>query len=139
MTLLEGLVAALALLAVLLVLILKDPLRQVAAGLSLRTERRLARGDWIQLEDGDSPAVVGKIVHLGWRAAILVAPEGHELIVPNTALATRVVRRFSHQEPWASRSVTVVCPAHVPPGQVLEALDDCLRDCPSVCQEPAPQ
>jgi small-conductance mechanosensitive channel len=123
--------------AALLLVIGKEPLRQVAAGVSLRSERLFAPEDWIQVGE-EATAVVGKVLYLGWRTTTLVTPEGTEILVPNSSLAERVVRRFPKQEPWTARRVSVVCPSDVAPNQVRKVLADCLRDCPSVCQEPPP-
>ncbi len=126
------LLAGSALLLILLLWLGRDWLRQLAAGFTLRTERLLAEGDWIQLEEGP----VGKIKKLRWRVTILVTAEGQELLIPNRRLLESVVRRFVHREPWARRRVVVHCPDTVPPAQVQKIIQDSLRDCEGMVPPP---
>ena len=68
-------------------------LKDVVAGVLLRTEARALPGTWVRAGEARTE---GRIRSIGLRATTLEAPEGHQLIVPNRrlldGLATRTGR-----------------------------------------------
>src|SRR5690606_11600593 len=69
---------------------LQPVLTNLFAGSYVMSDGSIRTGDFIVLRDGPS----GRVEEIGWRITTLRSPEGLEIIVPNSILATAVITNF---------------------------------------------
>ncbi|TAH24792.1 MAG: mechanosensitive ion channel family protein [Cytophagales bacterium] len=76
-------------------LALQDTLANLFAGLNVIAGRRLKQGDFIQLENGQD----GLIEDITWRSTVIREQTNNHIIVPNTKLASSVIKNYSTPVP----------------------------------------
>jgi len=115
---------------------LKDTLGNVFAGLAIHAERPFELDDWIQYDA--TPAHVGRVVEINWRATKVITLDEAYVIIPNGQLAQASIRNFSKPEPWSRRSLFVVAPYESSPQRVQQIILDAIRGSFGVLEYPAP-
>lgn len=72
-------------------LALQDTLANLFAGLNVIAGRRLRQGDYVQLENGQE----GIIDDITWRNTVIREPSNNNIIVPNTKMASSIIRNYT--------------------------------------------
>lgn len=129
----KALLATSAVLTVVIGLALQETLGSLLAGLALAWERRVAAGEWLEVD-----GVVGRVEELGWRSLVLRTRLGERVVIPNSSVARAKVRVLGH----GGRPTAVAVRLGVAYEAAPFAVKDVLRraaDCPGVLAEPQPQ
>jgi len=85
------LLASLGIGSVAVALALQDTLANLFAGIYIATDKPLAPGDFVRLDNGQE----GYMARLGWRSSHIRMSQGGSVVVPNQRLATSVLTNFS--------------------------------------------
>ena len=72
-------------------LALQDTLANLFAGLNVIAEHRLRQGDFIQLENGQQ----GIVEDITWRNTLLREQGNNNIIIPNTKIASSIIKNYS--------------------------------------------
>jgi small-conductance mechanosensitive channel len=80
------------LVAVVVAILLREPIANAANGLWLRRGAVLGTGHYIRLEGTDD--IEGYVSHIGWRHTLLQTPTGDITRLPNTTLANSIFTNF---------------------------------------------
>lgn len=72
-------------------LALQDTLANLFAGLNVIAEHRLRQGDFIRLENGQE----GIIEDITWRNTLLREQGNNHIIIPNTKIASSIIKNYS--------------------------------------------
>lgn len=126
-----------ALLTAVIGLSLQETLGNMFAGLALQAQQPFQLGDWIQIES--DPHLTGKVIEVNWRSTKILTDEQLNIVIPNGLLAKSSIRNYSKPSNAVRRSVRVLCPYDVSPGDVRVAILESLKDLPGVLARPVPE
>lgn len=126
-----------ALLTAVIGLSLQDTLGNMFAGLALQAQQPFQLGDWIQIEN--EKHLTGKVIEVNWRSTKILTDEQLTIVIPNGLLAKTSIRNYSKPSKAVRRSVYVLCPYDVPPGDVRAAILQALQTAPGVLARPKPE
>jgi small-conductance mechanosensitive channel len=126
-----------ALLTAVIGLSLQETLGNMFAGLALQAQQPFQLGDWIQIEDAKH--LTGKVIEVNWRSTKILTDEQLTIVIPNGLLAKTSIRNYSKPSKAVRRSVYVLCPYDVPPGDVRTAILQALQTTPGVLARPKPE
>ncbi len=96
---------------------LQELINNFVSGFILLTERSLAPGDVIEVDDN-----IGKVQKIGLRTMTITTPDDVELIIPNGYLLGSTVKSYTHRSPEMRVHVAVSAAAVHPPAEVQAAL-----------------
>jgi small-conductance mechanosensitive channel len=111
---------------------LQELINNFVSGFILLTERSLAPGDVIQVDDN-----VGTVQKIGLRTMLITTPDDVDLIIPNGHLLGSTVKSYTHRAPEMRVHVGVSAAAVHPPATVQAALLEAAQH-PEVLTTPAP-
>ena len=111
---------------------LQELINNFISGFILLTERSLAPGDVIEVDDN-----IGVVQRIGLRTMLITTPDDVELIIPNGHLLGSTVKSYTHRAPEMRIHVGVSAAAVHPPSEVQAVLLEAAQH-PEVLQSPAP-
>ncbi len=111
---------------------LQELINNFVSGFILLTERSLAPGDVIEVDDN-----IGTVQKIGLRTMTITTPDDVELIIPNGYLLGSTVKSYTHRAPEMRVHVGVSAAAVHPPAEV-QALLVAAAQHPEVLAAPAP-
>ena len=111
---------------------LQELINNFVSGFILLTERSLAPGDVIEVDDN-----VGTVQRIGLRTMLITTPDDVDLIIPNGQVLGSTVKSFTHRAPEMRVHVGVSAAAVHPPAEVQAALVAAAQH-PEVLATPAP-
>ena len=111
---------------------LQELINNFVSGFILLTERSLAPGDVIEVDDN-----IGTVQKIGLRTMLITTPDDVELIIPNGHLLGSTVKSFTHRSPEMRVHVGVTAAAVHPPVEVQAALVEAAQH-PEVLAAPPP-
>ena len=111
---------------------LQELINNFVSGFILLTERSLAPGDVIEVDEN-----IGTVQKIGLRTMLITTPDDVELIIPNGHLLGSTVKSFTHRSPEMRVHIGVSAAAAHPPRQVQAALVEAAQH-PEVLVTPAP-
>ena len=111
---------------------LQELINNFVSGFILLTERSLAPGDVIEVDDN-----IGTVQRIGLRTMQIVTPDDVELIIPNGHLLGSTVKSYTHHSPEMRVHVVVSAAADRDPREVQAALVAAAQH-PEVLAAPAP-
>ena len=111
---------------------LQELINNFVSGFILLTERSLAPGDVIEVDDN-----IGTVQRIGLRTMQIVTPDDVELIIPNGHLLGSTVKSYTHHSPEMRVHVVVSAAADRDPREVQAALVAASQH-PEVLNDPAP-
>jgi small-conductance mechanosensitive channel len=112
---------------------LQELINNFISGFILLTERSLAPGDVIEVDEN-----VGTVQRIGLRTMLITTPDDVELIIPNGHLLGSTVKSYTHRSPEMRIHVGVTAVADYPPRDVLATLLEAARHA-QVLETPAPR
>jgi small-conductance mechanosensitive channel/CRP-like cAMP-binding protein len=135
---LNHLFATSAVLTAVLAISMQDTLGNLLGGLALQMDSSLEIGDWIKIDD-----LSGQVIDIQWRFTSLLTRNGEKVILPNSQLmkGRYYVLCDKHQaQPGWRRSIAFNVDLAVPPGRVIQLVQDDLTDAsiPNVALQPPP-
>lgn len=120
-------------------LALQDTLANFFAGVYVQSDKPLAVGHYVRLEE---QKIEGFVVSVGWRTTKLRTLGNNLVVLPNSRLASSIVTDYSLPEPrmGASVSFNVERDEDVPrvEGMVLEEVQRAAREVPGLLADPPP-
>jgi small-conductance mechanosensitive channel len=111
---------------------LQELINNFVSGFILLTERSLAPGDVIEVDEN-----IGTVQKIGLRTMQIVTPDDVELIIPNGHLLGSTVKSYTHRSPEMRVHIGVSAAAVHPPRQVQATLVEAAQH-PEVMAAPAP-
>ena len=126
-----------ALLTAVIGLSLQETLGNMFAGLALQAQRPFQLGDWIQIENDKH--LTGKVIEVNWRSTKILTDEQLTIVIPNGLLAKSSIRNYSKPSNAVRRSVRVLCPYDVSPGEVRRVILGSLKELHGVLARPVPE
>jgi len=96
---------------------LQELINNFVSGFILLTERSLAPGDVIEVDEN-----IGTVQKIGLRTMTITTPDDVELIIPNGYLLGSTVKSYTHRSPEMRVHVAVSAAAVHPPAEVQAAL-----------------
>jgi small-conductance mechanosensitive channel len=111
---------------------LQELINNFVSGFILLSERSLAPGDVIEVDDN-----IGTVQKIGLRTMQIVTPDDVELIIPNGHLLGSTVKSYTHHSPEMRVHVGVSAAAERDPREVQAALIEAAQH-PEVLPAPAP-
>jgi small-conductance mechanosensitive channel/CRP-like cAMP-binding protein len=101
---------------------LRSLIADVFTGLAINLDRSFIIGDWVQVNEGVSGLVIGKIEDIGWRCTTLVTEEQTHVVIPNGMLGLERMVNIT-RPPGATRyEFSVTVEFSVPPARVKRVL-----------------
>ncbi|MBA2544255.1 MAG: mechanosensitive ion channel [Deltaproteobacteria bacterium] len=131
---LVSLVTTSAVLTAVIGLALQQPIANMFAGLSLQLDRTIVVGDWIKIDDR-----IGRIEKISFRATTISTRDNDTLTFPNTYFMTHAVLNYSKPTATHRMWADVGIAYRHPPNEVKAVLEEALRGCPGVLDQPAPR
>ncbi len=113
---------------------MQDTIGSLFSGLLIQAEKPFKIGDWVRVGDKE-----GQVAEVTWRYTKLVTFSQEYLLVPNNVIAKERLVNLTDPIPQISMAVNVPAPPDVPPVKVKSALEEVLRRCPLVAQNPPPR
>ncbi|HEY1409409.1 MAG TPA: mechanosensitive ion channel domain-containing protein [Promineifilum sp.] len=111
---------------------LQELINNFVSGFILLTERSLAPGDVIEVDDN-----IGTVQKIGLRTMQITTPDDVELIIPNGHLLGSTVKSYTHRAPEMRIHIGVSANADTNPREVQAALLEAANH-PEVLENPAP-
>lgn len=111
---------------------LQELINNFVSGFILLTERNLAPGDVIEVDDN-----IGQVQKIGLRTMLITTPDDVELIIPNGHLLGSTVKSYTHRSPEMRVHVGVSAAAAHSPVEVQATLLDAAQH-PEVLATPEP-
>ncbi len=111
---------------------LQELINNFVSGFILLTERSLAPGDVIEVDDN-----IGQVQKIGLRTMLITTPDDVELIIPNGHLLGSTVKSYTHRSPEMRVHVGVSAAAAHSPVEVQATLLDAAQH-PEVLATPEP-
>lgn len=111
----------------------KVPLNKAFTALSLNLNRRIRKGDFIELE-----GLSGTVQEIGWKSITLLTLDANQLTIPNTTLVDANVINYSRPSQIKTVSMKVLISGNVSPYEVEKLLIRSALDSDWVLREPAP-
>lgn len=106
---------------------LRSLIADVFTGLAINLDRSFVIGDWVQVNEGVSGVVIGRIDEIGWRCTTLMTEEHTAVVIPNGMLGLERMVNIT-RPPGATRfEFTVTVEFSVPPRRVKRVLLAALR------------
>jgi len=135
---LGSLLATSAVITAVLAFSMQDTLGNVLGGVVLQLDSSLRVGDWVSIDDVD-----GQVVDVRWRHTAIETRDRETVIIPNGWLVKNrftVVGSPAESRIRWRRWIWFHIDLQANPGQVLQVLEESVRDCehPNVLQDPAP-
>jgi DNA-binding CsgD family transcriptional regulator/small-conductance mechanosensitive channel len=104
--------------AVFIILALRDTGPNYAAALQLALWQHIRVGESVRLQDGE----LGVVARIGWHNVELMTPAGNTLVIPNSRLVRQMLTKFK-QSPEAvkasleffEKQISSMCPVEQPP------------------------
>ena len=127
------LLASTALLTAVIGFALQGVLGNLLSGMSLHLTRSVMPGDWVEINN-----VEGRVIETNWRETRLRTTGGHIIVVPNSTVASSVVRNMTSPTPLRRHTFNVDASYSDAPGKVIEALLEAARGVPEVLHRPPP-
>lgn len=127
------LLASTALLTAVIGLALQGVLGNLLAGMSLHLTRSVMPNDWVAIGE-----VEGKVIRTNWRETRLRTIGGHTIVVPNSEVASSVIRNFTVPTLLRRHKFNVGASYSDAPGEVIDALIEAAKNVPAVLSRPAP-
>jgi len=115
---------------------LQDLVKNFAAGLTLLVERRVHKGDALQVPSQD---VFGRVLAIGMRATVIRNWNGAEVVVPNAELVSAPVTNWTLSDLLRRLEVPVGVAYGTDAERVVELLLGVAHSNPSVLAYPIPQ
>lgn len=112
---------------------MQDTIGSLFSGLLMQIEKPFEEGDWIRVGD-----VQGRVAEVTWRYTKVIAPEDHEVLLPNNSVAKERLVNFSRPGPTISQTVFVPAPLDIPPVKVKSTILTALGRAEGVVRNPAP-
>ena len=129
-----ALLATSAVVTVVVGLALQETLGTLLSGLSLAWEKRLATGDWVEVD-----GIVGEVREMGSRSLLLRTHLGEQVAVPNSQVARARLRLLGDGGEAAAFATDIGVAYDVAPHHVKHVLLGVLEDLPLTVAEPVPQ
>ena len=123
-----------AILTAVLGLAFQGVLSNILAGMSLHFTHSFSRGDWVGIGKYE-----GVVVDTNWRETRLLDRYSNIIVLPNNAVASEMLTNFSRPDVLTALTLTFKIGYDAPVVDVLRALLDAARECPSVSAAPEPQ
>jgi len=123
-----------AILTAVLGLAFQGVLSNILSGLSLHFTHSFSRGDWVGVGKYE-----GVVVDTNWRETRLIDRYSNVIVLPNNAVASETLTNFSKPDAKTALTLPFKIGYDAPVIDVLKALLDAARDCPSVLDAPKPQ
>lgn len=130
---LGGLLATLGVGGIVIGLALQDTLGNLFSGVALLFERPFEVGDWLEV-DGQE----GKVIEVNWRSVHLVTRQLEQLIVPNSALASAVIRNYNKPAARCMLVIGIGFSYDDPPNKVKRVMKEVALDTKGVLKNPEP-
>ena len=130
---LGGLVATLGIGGIVIGLALQDTLGNLFSGVALLFERPFEIGDWLEVDGAQ-----GKVIEVNWRSVHLVTRDLEQLVVPNSALASAVIRNYSKPAARCVLPVDIGFSYDDPPNKVKRVMREAALDTKGVLSNPSP-
>lgn len=111
----------------------KVPLNKAFTALSLNLNRRIRKGDFIELE-----GLSGTVQEIGWKSITLLTLDSNQLTIPNTTLVDANVVNYSRPSQIKTVAMKVFINGNVSPYEVEKLLIRSALDSDWVLREPAP-
>jgi small-conductance mechanosensitive channel/CRP-like cAMP-binding protein len=131
---LVSLVTTSAVLTAVIGLSLQQPIANLFAGLSLQLDRTVAIGDWIKIEER-----IGRIEKISFRATTISTRDDDWISFPNAYFNTHAIVNYSRPSLRHRMWCEVGFHYKHPPNEVKRVVNEAMRGCPGVLEEPAPQ
>lgn len=112
---------------------LQGVLGNLLAGMSLHIVRAVVPGDWVAIGD-----LEGEVIETNWRETRLRTIAGHQMVVPNSTVASATIHNMSRPTPLRRHTIPVGASYSDAPGDVIAALVESASAVPEVLREPAP-
>lgn len=134
-----GVVATSAVITAVIGFSLQDTLGNVIGGVALQFDRTVGPGDWIKIEQ-----TVGMVKAIRWRQTTIETRNWDTVVIPNSVLmkseVTVLGRRGHHQHRQHRQAVPFNVDYRYPPTNVIDAVEEALRDepIPGMASDPPP-
>ena len=112
---------------------LQELINNFVSGFILLTERSLAPGDVIEVDEN-----IGTVQKIGLRTMQITTPDDVELIIPNGHLLGSTVKSYTHQSPEMRVHIGVMASAAANPREVQKTLLEAARRHEEVLDSPGP-
>ncbi|MEL6900380.1 MAG: mechanosensitive ion channel family protein [Cyanobacteria bacterium J06606_4] len=130
---LQGAFTALGVGGVVLGFALQDTLGNLFSGVALLFEKPFEIGDWLEV-DGQK----GKVIEVNWRSVHIMTRELEQLIVPNSVLASAVIRNYNRPSMRHVELVSIGFSYDDPPNKVKRVMLETALDTKGVLSNPLP-
>jgi small-conductance mechanosensitive channel/CRP-like cAMP-binding protein len=128
-----SILASAAVISVVLGFALQDTLGNLFSGLALHLENPLKVGQWVRIDQ-----TIGEVVEMDWRSVKLRTLSHDYHIIPNSAVASRLIVNYSDPPRPHRRSINIRAPWSASPDQVRAAVLPILENHRDVVDNPAP-
>ncbi len=127
------LLASTALLTAVIGFALQGVLGNLLAGMSMHLTRSVLPSDWVEIGSEE-----GKVIATNWRETRLRTIGGHTIVIPNSMVASSVIRNLTVPTALRRHDINVGASYSDAPGEVIEALVAAAKSVDKVLSRPAP-